>query len=65
MAIVKTIVSGTAVVHIDDSCCTGLTPEELARRRAEVDRAIWNINIASARRLAEAQTAHPQTPAGE
>ena len=44
MAIVETIMSGTAVVHIDDSCCTGLSAEELARRWAEVDRAIWMIN---------------------
>ena len=44
MAIVKTIKSGGAVVHIDDSCCAGLSAEEVARRWAEVDRAIWRIN---------------------
>lgn len=55
MAIVKTIhCSNGATVHIDDSCCTGLSEEELARRWAEVDRAIWQININHARRMAEA-----------
>lgn len=44
MAIVKTITSGTAVVHIDDSCCAGISAEEMARRLAEVDRVIWQIN---------------------
>ena len=44
MAIVKTIKSGGAVVHIDDSCCAGLSAEEVARRWAEVDRAIFRIN---------------------
>lgn len=65
MAIVKTILSGTAVVNIDDSCCRGLSAEEIARRRAEVDRQIWNINLANARRMAEAQAAHPHTSADE
>lgn len=55
MAIVKTIISGTAVVHIDDSCCAGLSQEELERRRAEVDRVIWQINRNHARRMAEAE----------
>ena len=62
MAIVKTIMSGTAVVHIDDSCCTGLSEEELARRRAEVDRVIWQININHARRM-EVQAREKATPA--
>lgn len=44
MAIVKTIKSGTAVVNIDDNCCAGLSAEEVSRRWAEVDRAIWRIN---------------------
>ena len=35
---------GTAVVHIDDSCCAGISAEEMARRLAEVDRVIWQIN---------------------
>lgn len=65
MAIVKTIVSGTAVVHIDDSCCAGLSREEEERRWAEVDRAIWLINRNHARREAEgAKDTGPQTPAG-
>lgn len=55
MAIVKTIISGTAVVHIDDSCCTGLSRQELERRRAEVDRVIWQINRNHARRMAEGE----------
>lgn len=44
MAIVKTIKSGTAVVHIDDECCRGISPEEAARRWAEVERAILEID---------------------
>ena len=44
MAIVKTITSGTATVRIDDSCCAGLSREEIDRRWAEVDRVIWRIN---------------------
>lgn len=44
MAIVKTIKSGTAVVHIDDACCRGISPEEAARRWAEVERAILEID---------------------
>ena len=48
MGIVKTITSGTAVVHIDDGCFGGLDRAEIARRRAEVDRVIWRINQASA-----------------
>jgi len=65
MAIVKTIVSGTAVVHIDDSCCAGLSREEEERRWAEVDRVIWQINRNHARRVAEgAKDTGPQTPAG-
>lgn len=71
MAIVKTIISGTAVVQIDDSCCSGLSQEELERRWAEVDRVIWQINRNHARRMAEAgaERGHlggrrPQTSAG-
>lgn len=52
MAIVKTVISGTATVHIDDSCCTGLSPEEIARRWVEVDRAIQRINHNHAARVA-------------
>ena len=52
MAIVKTVISGTATVHIDDSCCTGLSPEESARRWAEVDRVIQRINYNHAARVA-------------
>ena len=44
MAIVRTIVSGTAVVKIDDSCCRGLSPEEAAARWAEVERVILKID---------------------
>lgn len=43
MAIVKTIKRGGATVHIDDSCCASLSPEEIERRRAQVDRIIWQI----------------------
>jgi hypothetical protein len=57
MAIVKTIISGTAVVHIDDSCCAGVSKEEMARRWAEVDRVIWQINQNHARRMAEKEKA--------
>lgn len=65
MAIVKTIMSGTAVVHIDDSCCADVSKEEMARRWAEVDRVIWQINQNHARRMAEAEAARqaPQTSA--
>ena len=65
MAIVKTIISGTAVVHIDDSCCAGLSREEMDRRWAEVDRVIWQINrdaAERAERLAERQGPHPAAP---
>ena len=55
MAIVKTIQSGTATVHIDDSCCTGLSREEISRRRADVNRAIWTINRNHQQRMQEAQ----------
>ena len=70
MAIVKTIMSGTAVVDIDDSCCSGLSREEIDRRWAEVDRVIWMINLNHQRRIAEAAAGagtdkqhQPQTPA--
>lgn len=66
MAIVKTIMSGTAVVDIDDSCCSGLTQAEIDRRWAEVDRVIWMINRNHQRRAAGEGTIdghEPQTPA--
>ena len=44
MGIVRTVQSGSAVVHIDDSCCRGLSAEEVKRRWDAVDRAIWAIN---------------------
>lgn len=65
MAIVKTIISGTAVVHIDDSCCAGVSKEEMARRWAEVNRVIWQINrdaAGRAERVAERQGPHPSAP---
>ena len=52
MAIVKTSTRGAATVHIDDSCCAGLSPEEIARRWSEVDRAIQRINCNHAARIA-------------
>ena len=52
MAIVKELKSGTAVVRIDDSCCAGISPEEAARRWAEVERVILTIDR-DARRAAE------------
>lgn len=57
MAIVKTIMSGTAVVNIDDSCCRGVSAEEMERRWAEVDRAIWAINRNHQKRMTEAEKA--------
>ena len=65
MAIVKTIISGTAVVQIDDSCYAGLSRAEQERRWAEVDRVIWRINQNHARRMAEAEAAgrDPSDPA--
>lgn len=63
MAIVKTIISGTAIVDIDDSCCAGVSKEEMDRRWAEVDRVIWMINRNHARRMAEKEQTHPQTSA--
>ena len=56
MAIVKTIKRGGATVHIDDSCCAGLSPEEVARRRAQVDRVIWQILRNSAKSATVAAT---------
>ncbi|MBO7670949.1 MAG: hypothetical protein J6S60_10210 [Oscillospiraceae bacterium] len=64
MGIVKTITSGTAVVHIDDGCFGGLDRAEIACRRAEVDRAIWRINQASATSSDPAK-AGPPSPEGE
>ena len=55
MAIVKTIMHGTAVVTIDDSCCRDVSPEEMARRRAEVEAAVRRIWWNHARRQAEAE----------
>ena len=67
MAIVRTIASGAAVVRIDDSCCRGLSAEEAARRWAEVDRVICQINRAhAARGCCQPQAdllREPQTPA--
>ena len=59
MAIVRTIQSGTATVRIDDRCCSGLSPEETARRWAEVDREIMRINRAHAARM---QTEREERP---
>ena len=53
MGIVRTISSGSAVVRIDDSCCAGLSAEEAARRRAEVDRVIHRIAMNYQRQNAE------------
>ena len=53
MAIVKSIVSGTAVVNIDDSCFRGISTEELTRRREQIDRQIWNINRNHQQRMVE------------
>ena len=53
MAIVKTIKSGGATIHIDDDCCRGVSKEEMARRWAEVDRIIWRINRNAAIKAAE------------
>ena len=63
MAIVKTLQSGTATVHIDDECVAGVSREEMARRWEEVDRVAWQIRRNYARRMAEAGT-RPQTSAG-
>lgn len=44
MAIVKTIkCSNGAIVQINDECCTGLSKEEIARRKAEIDRVVNQI----------------------
>ena len=56
MAIVKTIKRGGATVHIDDSCCAGLSQEEIERRRAQVDRIIWQILRNSAKAATVAAT---------
>lgn len=56
MAVAMTIHSGGATVHIDDSCCAGLSPEEIERRRAQVDRIIWQILRNSAKTAAFAAT---------
>lgn len=56
MAIVKTIKRGGATVHIDDSCCAGLSTEEIERRRAQVDRIIWQILRNSAKAATFAAT---------
>jgi len=60
MGIIRTINSGSAVIKIDDGCCAGLSAEERARRWAEVDRAIWRINRASAGREAAPGDATPR-----
>ena len=56
MAVAMTIHSGGAVIEIDDSCCAGLSPEEVARRRAQVDRIIWQILRNSAKAATVAAT---------
>lgn len=56
MAIVKTIKRGGATVHIDDSCCAGLSQEEIERRRTQVDRVIWQILRNSAKAATVAAT---------
>lgn len=66
MAIVKTIhCASGATVHIDDSCCRGVSEEEMARRWAQVDRVIWQINYNHARRMAEAAAREAAEKAGE
>lgn len=44
MGIVTIVKSGSAVVRIDDSCCRGLSAEEVKRRWDAVDSAIYRIN---------------------
>lgn len=48
-------------VIIRDDCCTGLTPEELDRRRARISRAIWAIND---RLLEQQEGAHERAKEG-
>ena len=44
MGIVRTIMSGTAVVNIDDSAYAKASAGEIERRWEEIDRIIWRIN---------------------
>lgn len=44
MGIVRTIMSGTATVHIDDSAYAKASAGEIERRWEEIDRIIWRIN---------------------
>ena len=50
MAIVKTIQSGTATVHIADDCCAGLSAEELARNWEALRRVVYQIRVNAAKR---------------
>lgn len=50
MAIVKTIQSGTATVHIADDCCAGLSAEELARNWEALRRVVHQIRVNAAKR---------------
>lgn len=57
MAIAMTVTSRTATVRIDDSCCRGVSREEMARRWAEVARVAGQIaRNHAARKAEEAQT---------
>lgn len=63
MAIVKTIrCANGGTVLIDDDCCSGLSAEELERRRLAISRAILEIDRKC--QLARAREENPQTPAG-
>ena len=44
MAVVREMRCDSATVRIDDSCCRGISPEEAARRWAEVERVILEID---------------------
>ena len=64
MAIVKTIhCANGGTVLIADDCCTGLSAEELERRRQAISRAILEIDRKC--QLMERQKRQAQTPAGE
>ncbi len=52
MAIVKTIQSGTATVHIADDCCAGLSAAELARNWEALRRVVYQIRVNAAKRQA-------------
>jgi len=61
--IVSTMTIGTAIVEIDDAEYAGIGGEALARRWAEVDRAIWAINARLAARQAEREEGSGTAPA--